>query len=539
MQTIDQPATDLRKVLPGLLLALLLAMLDSTIVSAALPTISGDLGGFHLLSWVVVAYLLTSTVTTPLWGKLSDLFGRKHLLQGAVVIFIIGSVLSGLSTSMGMLITFRALQGIGAGGLWVGVIAAIGVLAPPSERGKYQSYIAALSAVATVCGPLIGGVFADHGLWRWAFYINVPIGAVAFFIIMSQLHMPYAKNRPKIDYPGALAISVATVAIVLGTNWGGNQYSWGSPVIIALAVIAVLAIIAAVVVERRAASAIFPPHLFSARNFSLSLALGFLVGVALYSALTFLPVYQQSVHNFSATASGLLLLPLLGGMLVGSTWSGPVISKKQAYRSILGGGSLALVIGCVLLGQLGSDTSTFAASIYMIVFGFGLGLVFQNVMVVTQNAVELKDMGAASGALTYFRNVGGSFGVSLFAAVFGSRLNSYLSDRLSGSDKSVLTRNGGRLDSDTLKTFSSSVRGIYATAVAHGVRDAFRYAIPIFVIALILSLLLKPKKVVPPPAAPDPAAPPVAEQASADPADAEARQPSVDGTSAQSRQPTR
>lgn len=510
MQSTNSSTTQINRVLPGLLLALLLAMLDSTIVSAALPTIAGDLGGFHLLSWVVVAYLLTSTVSTPLWGKLSDLFGRKHLLQGAVVIFLVGSVLSGVATSMGLLITFRAVQGVGAGGLWVGVMAAIGVLSPPQDRGKYQSYIAALSAVATVCGPLVGGVFADHGLWRWAFYINVPIGIIAFAVIATQMHLPYTKSKPVIDWGGAVTISVATVAVVLATNWGGTQYSWGSPIIIILFVVAAVAFVSAIVIERRAASAIFPAHLFRSRNFTLSLILGFLVGVALYSALTFLPVYQQSVHHFSATASGLLLLPLLGGMLVGSTWSGPVISKRSAYRSILGGGSLALLVGCFLLSRLGSGTSSFAASIFMIVFGLGLGLVFQNVMVVTQASAEMKDIGAASGALTYFRNVGGSFGVSLFATVFSSRLNSYLDGRIPDGSKGVLTSNGGRLDSDTLKALPAAVRRTYADGVAHGIHNAFLYATPVFLLALIVSFFLMPK---PKRAKTDPVAPATQQQA--------------------------
>ncbi|MFI9601943.1 MDR family MFS transporter [Streptomyces sp. NPDC052043] len=487
------PNSGLRRVLPGLMLALLLSMLDAMIVATALPTIAGDLGGFSRLSWVITAYILTSTVSTPLWGRMSDFFSRKQLLLASIVIFTIGSVLCGVAQSMGALIAFRALQGIGAGGLMVGVMAVIGVMAPPRERGKYQSYIAALSAVATVGGPLLGGALTDHASWRWAFYLNLPIAAVAVWFVAARLNLPHNRGAGRIDYLGAALLSVASAAVVLFTTWGGNQYAWGSPTILGLIALAVVVIIATVVVERRAAQPILPPHLFRSRNFVASLVLGFLVGIALYGTITYLPVYQQSVQHLSATSSGLLLLPVLGGMLVASMYSGRLMSESSRHRVILLAGGVLLSVGSFLLSMLDVDTSRVVASVYMVVFGLGLGLLFQNVMVITQNSVELKDMGVASGTLTFFRSIGGSFGTALFAAVFTSRLSDSLDSKLSAAELEAVHNNGGRAGSSAIESLSQSARTAYVDAVASGTQSMFRWALPFFVVAVLVALFLQDK----------------------------------------------
>jgi EmrB/QacA subfamily drug resistance transporter len=497
----QEERVNIRAVLPGLFLALLLAMLDAMIVSTSLPTIVGQLGGFEHLSWVVAAYMLTSTVSTPLWGKFSDLYGRKQLFVLAIVIFLVGSALSGMAATMGMLIAFRAVQGVGAGGLWVGVMTIIGVLVPPKERGKYQSYIAALSAVATVGGPLVGGALTDNLSWRWAFYINLPIGVIALILVLTTLRLPHNRISHRIDYPGVALLTVATTATVLVVTWGGSQYDWTSPTILILLAVAVAAIVATILVERRAQEPVLPLGLFARRDFSVSLALGFLVGIGLYGSITFLPVYQQSVQHATATSSGLLLLPVLGGMLVASLLSGQAISRTGQYRGILIAGGAALAVGAFLLSLLNADTGRLMSSLYMLVFGAGLGLLFQNVMVVTQNSVELKDMGVASGSLTFFRNVGGLFGIALFATVFSGRLADTLSSTLSPAEVEALSRNGGRLDSAVLQGLPPATRDVYVHGVADATHWAFLATLPFFVLAFVVAFAVRPK------AKPSPATP--------------------------------
>jgi EmrB/QacA subfamily drug resistance transporter len=493
----------MRVILPGLLLAMLLAMLDAMIVSTALPTVVGDLGGFEHLSWVVTAYLLTTTVSTPLWGKFADIYGKKQILLTAVVIFLVGSALSGLSQSMSQLIAFRAVQGVGAGGLLVGVMTIIGVLVPAKERGRYQSYIAVLSAVATVGGPLVGGLFTDYVSWRWAFYVNVPIGIVALVILAATLHLPRTKVGHRIDYPGALLLAVLATAVVLLCAWGGTQYAWNSAPIIILAVVAVVCLPLVVLAERRAAEPILPPELFSIRNFNISLVLAFVVGIALYGSLTFLPLYEQNVKVSSATTSGLLLLPVLGGMLVASILSGQLMSKVGGYRiyPILGG--IGLSVGAFLLSTLDVHTNSGLAAVYMVVFGLGLGFIFQNSLVIAQNSVELKNMGVASGGVTFFRTVGGSFGVALFATIFISRVHDALVSTLPPAQVTQLSNDAGRVDSSALRGLPSAARDAYVQGIAHATQDVFKVALPFFVVAFLVALFVKPmQKKTPPPAPP-------------------------------------
>jgi len=322
------PKREVLVVLPGLLLALILAMLDQTIVATALPRIVGDLGGVTHLSWVVTAYVLASTVTTPLYGKLGDQYGRKRWLIVAIVIFLIGSALSGLSQSMDQLIAFRALQGLGAGGLMVGVIATIGDMVAPRERGQYMGYMMAAMMLAMIAGPLVGGYITDSLSWRWIFYINMPVGGAALVYLWATLHLPYKKVPHKIDYLGAGMLAVAATAIVLLTTWGGTQYRWGSGQILGLGLVAVAAVVTFLYTETRAAEPVLPLHVFRNRNFSVATGMSFLLGMAMLGALTFLPLYQQTVQHLSAVGSGLLLIPMMLGVTVTSLIGGFVMTRR-------------------------------------------------------------------------------------------------------------------------------------------------------------------------------------------------------------------
>src|SRR6266545_4250768 len=388
----------LRIVLPSLMLAML--------------RIVGELGGLAHLSWVVTAYILGTTVSTPIWGKLGDLYGRKGIFLGSIVLFLIGSALSGMSQDMVQLIGFRAVQGLGAGGLVVGVMAIIGDLVPPRERGQYQGMLAGIMAIAMVGGPLIGGFITDHLSWRWAFYVNLPLGGLALLILMTQLRLPKYRTEHRIDWLGAGLMAVGITAIVLVTTWGGTQYAWRSAQIIGLSVLAVLALAAFAVVERRAAEPVLSLKLFTNRNFALVSGIGFVVGFALFGAVTFLPLYQQTVQGASATNSGLLLLPLMAGLLVTSVVVGRAITKTGRYKVFPIVGGVLMVVGMLLLAQLSFDTSKTASALYMVVLGLGMGCLMQTTILIAQNSVEPRDLGVASSGATFFRSIGGSFGVS-------------------------------------------------------------------------------------------------------------------------------
>lgn len=364
------PVRNLRVILWGLAITMLLAMLDNTIVGTALPRIIGDLNGDPAhLSWVVTAYILGSTVSTPIWGKIGDLYGRKSIFITSVVIFLVGSALCGLANGMMQLIAFRAFQGLGAGGLFVGVMAIIGDLVSPRERGKYMGTFAAVMAAAMIGGPLAGGFLTDNLSWRWAFYINVPIGGVALFVLVTKMHLPKYRSEHRIDWWGAGLLSVAVTTLVLLTTWGGVEYRWASPQILGLAALTVVAAGAFLWLERRVSEPILPLAVFANRNFSLVTAIGFLVGLAMFGAVTFLPLYQQTVQGASATNSGLLLLPLMGGLLVTSIVVGRAITRTGRYRIFPIVGGVVMAVGFLLLAQLDSSTSKPLSAVYMVVLG--------------------------------------------------------------------------------------------------------------------------------------------------------------------------
>lgn len=406
----------------GLLLGMTLASLDQTIVSTALPTIVSELGGLNELSWVVTAYLLASTSSTPLWGKLGDLFGRKRLFQVAIGIFLVGSALSGISRNMEMLIGFRALQGLGGGGLIVTAQAIIGDIVSPRDRGRYQGIFGAVFGVTSVVGPLLGGFFVDHLSWRWVFYVNIPIGALALVVTAIVLPATGRGQHHVIDYHGTVLIAGAATSLVLLTTLGGTIYPWNSLVIVLLAILAIVLIIEFIATERRAAEPVLPLVLFRNRVFVVAGAVGFVVGFAMFGSITYLPLYLQVVKGVDPTISGLRLLPLMAGMLITSTASGQLISRWGRYKIFPVVGTAIMIVGLFLLARMDEHTSTLASSIFMFILGVGLGLVMQVLVLAAQNAVEFRDLGAATSGATFFRSIGSSFGVAIFGAIFANML---------------------------------------------------------------------------------------------------------------------
>jgi EmrB/QacA subfamily drug resistance transporter len=505
MTTTAQQAAvrpNVRVVLGGLMIAMMLAMLDNMIVSTALPRIVGEFGGLTHFTWVVTAYVLGTTVSTPIWGKLGDLYGRKSVFLISIGIFLLGSALCGMAGSgmlggpsdgMVQLIAFRAIQGLGAGGLMVGVMAIIGDLVPPRERGRYQGMIAGIMAVAMVAGPLIGGFITDNLSWRWAFYVNLPLGGLALIVLATTMHLPKYRTEHRIDWLGAALLSVGITAMVMITTWGGSEYDWVSSQILGLVLLAVVSLVAFALVERRVAEPILSLKLFANRNFALISMIGFLLGFAMFGAMNFLPLFQQTVQGASATNSGLLLLPLMFGMLVVSIVVGRVITTTGRYRIFPIIGGVTMTAGMGLLMLLDVDTSKTMLSIYMVVLGVGMGFLMQTSMLIAQNSVEQKDLGAASGAATFFRSIGGSFGISLFGAIFAHRLHNGLSDRLGeqAANQFSMGGAGAGVDPATLKALPAPVRDGLLSSLADSISGVFGWAILFAVAIPVLAWFIK------------------------------------------------
>jgi len=475
-------------VLPGLLMTMLLAMLDQLVVGTALPRIVGDLGGVSHLSWVVTAYILTSTITTPFYGKLGDMYGRKKLFIFAIVVFLVGSALSGLASSMDMLIAFRALQGLGAGGLIVGAMSTLGEIVPPRERGKYMSYFMVVMMLATVGGPLVGGWITQAISWRWIFYINLPLGGAALVYLMATLKVPARRVSHRIDYLGGILLGVVATAIILVATWGGTEYGWGSLPVLLLIAVAVLAFVAFIAVERRAAEPMLPLHVFKSRNFSLTMGLAFFVGLGLFGAMTFIPLYQQTVQGASPTVSGLLMTPMMVGSAVTSVLAGVLTTKTGRYKLFPVVGGAVMSVGMGLLTGLSVTTSRWETGIDFAVLGLGMGLLMQMVSLIAQNSVELKDMGVATSARMFFQQMGGSLGVAAFGALFASRLTSAMS--AAGSTGSVHV-SGGSFDPAQVMSLPPAVRQVVFHAVAHGVQGVFWAVLPASIVVFVLALFIK------------------------------------------------
>ncbi|MGA7485624.1 MAG: MDR family MFS transporter, partial [Xanthobacteraceae bacterium] len=423
----NQSQTSTRAVFGALFLALLLAALDQTIVSTALPTMVGELGGLSHLSWVVTAYLLTSTVVGPLYGKFGDLHGRKIVLQVAIAVFLVGSALCGIAQDMVQLIVFRALQGIGGGGLIVVTIAVIGDLIPPRERGRYQGFFGAVFGLATIIGPLLGGFFVDHLSWRWIFYINLPTGIVALVVIAAVLPSRGTRQQHAIDYGGALLLTAALSAVILFTSLGGTTLAWTSPVTLGLMAASVAAVAAFVAVERRAREPILPMDLFANRNFTVASSVGLIVGLSLFGAVTFLPIYLQVVKGVSPSTSGLMLMPMMLGMLVTSVISGRLISRFGRYKLFPIVGTATMTFGLGTLSLLSAETDAWQTSLDALWLGLGMGMVMQVLIIAVQNSVDYKHLGVATSGTMLFRSLGGALGVALFGAIFANRLHAQLS----------------------------------------------------------------------------------------------------------------
>jgi EmrB/QacA subfamily drug resistance transporter len=474
--------TQRRLIFGALLLVLFVAALDQTIVSTALPTIVGDLGGLEHLSWVVTSYLLASTVVGPLYGKLGDLYGRKRVLQFALVLFLIGSALCGLAQSMPQLIAFRAIQGLGGGGLLVVAMAVVGDLVAPRDRGRYQGLFGGVFGVSVVAGPLLGGFFVDNLSWRWIFYVNLPLGLAALAVIATAFRSQQVTTRHRIDWLGTIVLAAGLSGIILYTSLGGTSYAWDAPGMLAAigAGVALLALFP--LIEARAEEPILPAELFRNMTFRTTSAIGFVIGFALFGSVTFIPLYLQIVKGHSATQSGLLMTPMMLGVLVSSTGSGLLISRYGRYRVFPIVGTAIAAVGLYLLSTLEVATPTAVAAGYMLLLGLGLGLVMQVLVLAAQNAVDHRLLGVATSGSTLFRQVGGSIGVSVFGAIFTSELAHSLP---AGAHAPA------HASPAAIQHLPPAIHSVYVTAVAVALHPVFLTAAAVTVVGFGLSWLLR------------------------------------------------
>jgi EmrB/QacA subfamily drug resistance transporter len=494
----ERSHAEIMVVMSALMMVMLLAALDQTIVATALPRIAVDLHGLNKYSWVATSYLLTSAIATPIYGKLGDLFGRKKIFQSAIIIFLIGSALCGLSRNMDQLVFFRALQGIGAGGLMSLILAIVGDVIPPRQRGRYQGYFGAVFGLSSVAGPLLGGFFAGSSAilgiagWRWIFYINIPLGFIALAAVAARLHLPVRKTKHKIDYTGAALLSVTVVSLVLVAVWAGVTYAWGSSQIIGLLISTLVFGTGFAFWERRVPEPILPMDLFKNDIFAVSVLLSALSGISMFAAILYIPQYQQIVRGYSPTKSGLYTIPLVAGLLMASIISGRLISKFGRYKPFPIFGTLMLVLGMWLFSHVSLTTSELALSVWMAVIGLGLGSFMQVATLAVQNSVDRSRLGTATSSTTFFRTIGSSLGGAIFGTILISRLTHHLHQALPASA-------AGKVSISSITSGGTSQIAHLAPNLQHGIlesfvhsfHDMFLIGIPFALAAFVAALFLR------------------------------------------------
>jgi EmrB/QacA subfamily drug resistance transporter len=489
--TAPPPAMSHREilvVLGGLMTGLFLVAVSQTIVATALPTIAGELGGVDLIAWIVTAYLLAATVATPLFGRISDLFGRDRIFQAAIVIFLVGSILSGFAVDMPMLIGARAVQGVGAGGVMALTMTIIGDILSPRERGRYQGYLGAVFALSSVAGPLIGGFLVDNLDWRWVFFVNLPIGIVALLVTRRVLRLPRHRTERSIDYLGAALLVTGVSALLLVAAWGGTEHAWTSPTILWLGIGGSVLSLAFLLRQRLAREPIIPLRLFSSPTFSLVSAGAFVVGATMFGAIVFLPVFLQLVTGASATAAGLLMTPLMGGIVLSSIVSGRLITRTGRYKRYPVAGTLLIAVALALLSTMDAATSRPEAGAFMAVLGIGLGMVMQNLILVAQNDVPASDLGVATATVNFTRSLGGSIGTAVFGAIMAAGLTA----KLSGAVATELDIDPSALQGSpqTILALDPEVREVVVTAFSDSVSTVFLTGVPLALVAFVLMLLI-------------------------------------------------
>ncbi|MDI9915821.1 MDR family MFS transporter [Rhodococcus sp. IEGM 1379] len=491
-----ETASDKRSIIlvfAGLMITMLLASLDQMIFSTALPTIVGELHGVNHMVWITTAYILASTIMMPVYGKLGDLIGRKGLFIGAICIFIVGSIIGGLSHNMTTLIAGRAVQGLGGGGLILLAQAIIADVVPARQRGRYMGAMGGVFAIAAVAGPLLGGWFTEGIGWRWAFWINVPLGLLAIASAMAFLHLPKPKlGKPSIDYPGMILVATSATCLILFTTWGGNTYAWGSAVIVGLVIGCIVSAIAFVFVERRATEPVIPMHLFSERNFVLTTVAGLVIGIAMFGALAYLPTYIQMVTGKNATEAGLMMIPMMAGMLVASTGSGQIISKTGRYKMFPILGTSIVAVALVLLSRLTPSTPLIVFGIYITILGVGIGLVMQILILIVQNTFPAAEVGTATASNNFFRQIGASLGSALVGSLFASRLTNILTERLPAAGGAV-GNDENSLTPAILWKLPAPIRETIVGAYNDALAPIFMYIVPLVIVAVILLTFIKEK----------------------------------------------